>query len=954
MAQHCRSRARHAADDDGRTNVLERQQVVFLLPVSDSQASGQQTHQLVAQHSHANRRQLRLAIERLKQGVEALSKVARPKVVERRGPARCQQQCVDLEGPPLRAHRLGHRTNPICDAQTGRDVYRRRPLEGVTHIGHGTGCPAPLPRPNDHRPITTLGIGRNTLRWCPWGDWPEHNCPTVTADLPEDMERGISVMRERISPTPRSKQERTSMQRALAWFLAAFLLVALLVLAVFVGVPRVEDDIEAQTNAVLAANDWDDVRAEVDGRNVRLVGLPDDATVARQIANLVNDNVDGVRQVTIPQRTVEVEINNSDDLPNVVVTVGERVEVSGTLATSAQVQRLSTRVTDLFGSTTSIDLRSNPSLDEDAVDRHLILIDPVLQAVANQGLVEGTVELRRPPGSSALQYQLNITGVSLNELTREAVLLARDGSGIQGNSLLEIAETISPKFTGEELEPQLLRIKLLTLRYGSSEIALSDSQVAELQELVDVMDAFPSIEITVVGHRASVEGPARGERRTVIVFDQLLELGADPARLSTRDASDLEAIAGTDDIQNARSNRRDREAHQAEVRKLTSERDEALRTARTAEADRVMLANQVQADSDAAPVSADAFDQVSADLESRTTELTVARRKLADLQQRFTDLDSIDGELGDANGLARRIPDLERQLADLQVQSNRLRAIQASCGGSDAPSLAEAEAEQPTDVASPQSTSTPSPTAPAPEDLEFQQLTVEVLDSFPHDTGSFTQGLELDPQGRLFESAGSPGDVISSLREVEAGTGSVLRSIDIEEPLFAEGLTLVDDRLFLLTWQAQRAFVFDVDTFELLEEFSYVGDGWGLCYDGERLVMSNGSDQLTFRDPETFESLGTVSVTFNGGVLADINELECVDGQVWANIFLSDQIVRIDPATGKVNRLVTTVGLIDPHPVELQSGSVLNGIAYNADTDTFLITGKRWPTVFEVQFVPAT
>ncbi|HYG63401.1 MAG TPA: glutaminyl-peptide cyclotransferase, partial [Thermoanaerobaculia bacterium] len=192
--------------------------------------------------------------------------------------------------------------------------------------------------------------------------------------------------------------------------------------------------------------------------------------------------------------------------------------------------------------------------------------------------------------------------------------------------------------------------------------------------------------------------------------------------------------------------------------------------------------------------------------------------------------------------------------------------------------------------------------APGPERLRAQVVSIR-----PHDPQSYTQGL-LWHDGSLYESAGHYGQ--SSLRQVDPATGEVRRRLDLPPQYFAEGLTLVGDRLIQLTWHEGTALVYRLSDFGKLKELTYTGEGWGLCHDGKRLVMSDGSDRLTFRDPETFAVQGQVRVTLEGRPLEQINELECVDGQVWANVWLRDQIVRIDPATGRVTAVVDASGLL--------------------------------------------
>lgn len=227
-----------------------------------------------------------------------------------------------------------------------------------------------------------------------------------------------------------------------------------------------------------------------------------------------------------------------------------------------------------------------------------------------------------------------------------------------------------------------------------------------------------------------------------------------------------------------------------------------------------------------------------------------------------------------------------------------------------------------------------------------ERLRVEVVQTYPHDRTAFTQGLVL-AGGRLLESTGLVGQ--STLREVEMTTGRVIRKIDIPRPIFAEGLALVGDELIQLTWQNERAIRYDARTFAVRGEFSYRGEGWGLCYDGRQLVMSNGSADLTLRRPTDFAVTRTVTVTMDGGPLSALNELECVGGAVYANVWMRDLIVRIDPATGRVTARIDVTPLLSP--VERQNVDVLNGIAYDAASQTFLITGKLWPKLFRVRFV---
>lgn len=228
-----------------------------------------------------------------------------------------------------------------------------------------------------------------------------------------------------------------------------------------------------------------------------------------------------------------------------------------------------------------------------------------------------------------------------------------------------------------------------------------------------------------------------------------------------------------------------------------------------------------------------------------------------------------------------------------------------------------------------------------------EQLKVKVLSVRPHDPDAFTQGLVLHG-GSFYESTGLNGK--SSLREVDPQTGAVKRKVDVPQAYFAEGLALVGDRLIQLTWQEQKAFVYRLSDFKRDGELHYEGEGWGLCWDGARLVMSDGSDRLTFRDPKTFAVLGTLNVKLAGNPVYQLNELECFDGAVYANVWQTDNILRIDPKDGRVTAVIDASGLLTPE--ERQKTDVLNGIAWDPQKKTFLITGKLWPKVFEVQFVP--
>lgn len=264
-------------------------------------------------------------------------------------------------------------------------------------------------------------------------------------------------------------------------------------------------------------------------------------------------------------------------------------------------------------------------------------------------------------------------------------------------------------------------------------------------------------------------------------------------------------------------------------------------------------------------------------------------------------------------------------------------------GQTETPAAPEATVE-PEATAAPEVTAEPTPV--------FQLLIPEVIETYPHDADSFTQGLVWN-DGTFYESAGLYGQ--SNLREVDLATGEVLRRVDLAPEFFAEGLAQVGDQLIQITWQEQTAFVYDAETFEQVETFSYDTEGWGLCYDGEVLHMSDGTPTLYTRDPETFELLNEVPVTFRGEDILNLNELECVDGYVWGNIWQTDLIVRLDPTTGVIDRIVDAAELLTLNQrAQLgDPGAVLNGIAYDAEEEVFYLTGKLWPYLFKVRFVPA-
>jgi signal peptidase I len=274
----------------------------------------------------------------------------------------------------------------------------------------------------------------------------------------------------------------------------------------------------------------------------------------------------------------------------------------------------------------------------------------------------------------------------------------------------------------------------------------------------------------------------------------------------------------------------------------------------------------------------------------------------------------------------------------------------SSPGASVAHTLPPGSTAVPTTPTTVPATATPAapvatPPASGPPTAGVEDLRVEVIGRRPHDVTSYTEGLAL-VDGRLYESSGYG----ATLREVDPHTGALVRSVTMDGGYSAEGIAVVGDRVIQLTLQ-HTALVYRLSDFRQVGTFTYDTEGWGLCDDGTRLVMSDGTSQLYFRDRSTFALLGAEAVT-NAGVPVDrLNELECVDGEVYANVWLSDTILRIDPSTGNVTAVIDASGLLPRDEVPGDEEAVLNGIAYDTTTKTFLLTGKLWPALFEVHFL---
>lgn len=224
-------------------------------------------------------------------------------------------------------------------------------------------------------------------------------------------------------------------------------------------------------------------------------------------------------------------------------------------------------------------------------------------------------------------------------------------------------------------------------------------------------------------------------------------------------------------------------------------------------------------------------------------------------------------------------------------------------------------------------------------------LTYQIISTRPHDDSAYTQGLQL-LDGRLFESAGQYGE--SALREIDPATGKVLRKRPLAKTVFGEGLTILGKEMWVLTWKENTVYVVDPETFKPIRSHTYQGEGWGLTNDGKRLIMSDGSSDLKFIDPGDFSVLKTLPVKDGRTSVQNLNELEMVDGQIFANIYLTDRIARISPETGLVTGWLDLKGL--KHQLSKPNhADVLNGIALDKSTGHLLVTGKYWPQMFEIK-----
>ena len=237
----------------------------------------------------------------------------------------------------------------------------------------------------------------------------------------------------------------------------------------------------------------------------------------------------------------------------------------------------------------------------------------------------------------------------------------------------------------------------------------------------------------------------------------------------------------------------------------------------------------------------------------------------------------------------------------------------------------------------------------SPESLEsaVKVYSYKIVKVYPHDRSAFTQGLAFE-KGVLYEGTGLRGK--SSLRRVELETGRILRSCKLPDQIFGEGISVFNDKIIQLTWNSGFGFIYDRDSLELLHKFTYYHEGWGITHDGKRLIMSDGTSIIRFWDPEGFMETGQLQVHDGNGPVENLNELEYVKGEIYANIWKSDRIAKISPDTGQVTGWIDLKGLFTPEgpakPVD-----VLNGIAYDPENDRLFVTGKLWPELFEIKLI---
>lgn len=296
----------------------------------------------------------------------------------------------------------------------------------------------------------------------------------------------------------------------------------------------------------------------------------------------------------------------------------------------------------------------------------------------------------------------------------------------------------------------------------------------------------------------------------------------------------------------------------------------------------------------------------------------------------------------------------------------------AGCGGADAQGQAPATAAVTEPAAAPaaEPATAAAPTAdpaaapamsplaqPMPPDAHPTSMvapklyTYRVVNVYPHDQGAFTEGLTVR-DGKFLEGTGEEGQ--SNLRRVEIETGKVLESRPLDQQYFGEGVTELNGKIYQLTWKNGTGFIYDAATFAPQGQFQYTTEGWGITHDGQRLIVSDGTPTIYFWDPATLQQTGGIYVSMFGLPISQINELEYFDNAIWANVWQTNLVVRIDPQTGQVTGVVDFAGLLDYAPPTQKPTDVLNGIAYDEATGRLFVTGKWWPAVFEIELVEVT
>lgn len=241
----------------------------------------------------------------------------------------------------------------------------------------------------------------------------------------------------------------------------------------------------------------------------------------------------------------------------------------------------------------------------------------------------------------------------------------------------------------------------------------------------------------------------------------------------------------------------------------------------------------------------------------------------------------------------------------------------------------------------------PDPKTPPPSVPSARRYGYRILETLPHDVGAFTQGLVVD-NGVFLESTGQYG--FSSIRRVAIKTGKVQQKESIDARYFGEGIALLKGRIYMLTWLNQQGFIFNARTLKQEGTFTYAGEGWGLTTDGASLFLSNGTSTITVHDPEGFRRTRSIEVTLDGSPVGNLNELEWIGGEIWANVWQTETIVRIDPATGRVTGVIDMTGIL-PQEARTPTTDVMNGIAFDPVSNHIYVTGKHWPSIFRIEIL---